>query len=151
MKEKQMQKLLLYIVSLIIAIMLWLGCQPVNAETGTPRYTPEDISILAAVAEREAGNQGIDGMRYVISVVLNRVRDPRFPANIQDVIYQPGQFSVVKTSAFKKAVDHPRSDCIEAVSIEMASQINTEVLYFNNGGYSCGKPLFQYNDHYFSK
>jgi N-acetylmuramoyl-L-alanine amidase len=33
------------------------------------------------------------GMEAVASVVMNRVRDPRWPDNVCDVVYQPSQFS----------------------------------------------------------
>ena len=151
-----LEKIKLFILSVIIAIVLcWMS--KIYAEEPQTLSTcreaeMEDINLLAAVAEREAGNQGEDGMRYVISTVLNRVRDKRFPDNVHDVIYQPNQFSVVKTKAFQTAVSQPRGDCIDAVLLELKEQINTEVLYFNGGGYpSYGTPLFKYKDHYFSK
>jgi hypothetical protein len=58
-------------------------------------YTDEDLYLLAHIVNAEAG-----GANYISdtcaagvgSVVLNRVRDPRFPNTIKDVLWQPGQY-----------------------------------------------------------
>ena len=55
--------------------------------------TYEEAQELMQIAWCEAGNQGIDGQRYVMSVVINRVKSPDFPNTIHDVIYQPHQFA----------------------------------------------------------
>lgn len=53
----------------------------------------EDAQELMQIAWCEAGNQGIDGQKYVMSVVLNRVESEEFPNTIHEVIYQEGQFA----------------------------------------------------------
>ena len=53
----------------------------------------EDAQELMQIAWCEAGNQGIDGQRYVMSVVLNRVESEEFPNTIHEVIHQEGQFA----------------------------------------------------------
>ena len=55
--------------------------------------TYEEAQELMQIAWCEAGNQGIDGQRYVMSVVINRVKSPDFPNTIHDVIHQPHQFA----------------------------------------------------------
>ena len=54
--------------------------------------TYEEAQELMQIASAEALNQGVDGMRLVMSVVINRVNDPDYPDNIHDVIHQPHQF-----------------------------------------------------------
>lgn len=63
--------------------------------TTIPRTTLSDSEILALqqVAIAEAGNQGAEGMAYVMQTILNRVESERFPNNVIDVITQKGQFS----------------------------------------------------------
>lgn len=55
--------------------------------------TYEEAQLLMKIASCEAGNQGIEGQRYVMSVVINRVNSPDYPDSIKDVIYQPYQFA----------------------------------------------------------
>lgn len=72
---------------------------PINAQA-CERQCPKTIEVayeeaqeLMKIAFCEAGNQGIDGQRFVMSVIINRVNSPDFPNNIHDVIYQPHQFA----------------------------------------------------------
>ena len=59
-------------------------------------YTEEDLYLLAHIINAEAGG----GTSYISdqcvfgvgSVVLNRVRDPRFPNTIKEVLWQRGQY-----------------------------------------------------------
>lgn len=73
-------------------------CQPVHSwayeRQGPPpiEVTYEEAQELMQIASAEALNQGIDGMRYVMSVVINRVNSPDYPNDIHSVIYQPHQF-----------------------------------------------------------
>ena len=46
------------------------------------------LMCLALNIYFEARNQSLEGQRAVASVVFNRVRDPRYPDNICDVVYQ---------------------------------------------------------------
>lgn len=59
-----------------------------------PKYTEEDLDLLARIINAEAGCSWIPDwvQQCVGSVVLNRVKSPRFPNTIPDVIYQPGQY-----------------------------------------------------------
>lgn len=52
--------------------------------------------LLYSLVQAEAGNQDLDGCRLVADVVLNRIDSDSFPNELEDVIYAPGQFSVVK-------------------------------------------------------
>ena len=49
-------------------------------------HTAEDVAMLAAIIECEAGNQSYEGKCAVGSVVINRVADPRFANSISGVI-----------------------------------------------------------------
>ncbi len=65
-------------------------------------YEPEDIELLARLISSEAPGQPYEGQVAVAAVVLNRVRDPRFPDTIREVIFQPGQFTVISNGQFYK-------------------------------------------------
>lgn len=60
-----------------------------------PKYTEEDLDLLARIINAEAGCTWIPDwvQQCVGSVVLNRVKSPHFPNTIREVIYQPGQYS----------------------------------------------------------
>lgn len=63
----------------------------------TTTYTEEELELLARVISGEAQFCNDDEQRYVGSVVLNRVADPRFPNTIKEVIYQKHQYACVGT------------------------------------------------------
>jgi len=54
---------------------------------------PFDREILARTLWGEARGEGIDGMRAVAHVILNRVADARWPGTVAEVCLQPSQFS----------------------------------------------------------
>lgn len=53
------------------------------------------VDLLARLVAAEARGEPFAGQVAVASVVLNRVRDPRFPNSIAGVIYQPRAFESV--------------------------------------------------------
>ena len=60
--------------------------------------TPADknLDLLAHVIHAEARGEPYEGMVAVGAVVLNRVKDSRFPNSIPGVVYQPGAFDCVR-------------------------------------------------------
>lgn len=67
---------------------------PVQAAAG---YTVRDdeLELLARTIAAEAEGEPYIGQVAVGAVILNRVRDPRFPNTISGVIYQPHAFESV--------------------------------------------------------
>ena len=64
----------------------------------------DDQTLLAAIIYCEAGNQPHDGKVGVGAVILNRVKDSRFPNSISGVIYQPGAFTAVSDGQINAAI-----------------------------------------------
>ncbi len=91
-----------------------------------------DMELLAQLVEAEAGNQDFEGKCLVVDCILNRVESPDFPNTIPEVIFQEGQFSVIKNGAFDKAAWNMKESDYDAVAVEMELHENKEVLYFNN-------------------
>ena len=58
--------------------------------------TSEEILLLSKLVTSEARGESYEGQVAVAAVVINRVKDSRFPNSIEDVIYQKNAFSVVK-------------------------------------------------------
>ncbi|SFU32911.1 cell wall hydrolase [Butyrivibrio sp. INlla21] len=123
-------------------------------------YTEEDIAeeirlgemeLLAQLVHAEAGNQSLYGKRLVACVVINRVKSEDFPNTVEEVIFQDGQFSVVKNGAFDDAAYNMEDTDYEAVSLEWDNQTNEDILYFNNSKNvsGSGKP-FKVGDHWFN-
>ncbi|MHC1684742.1 MAG: cell wall hydrolase [Clostridiaceae bacterium] len=101
----------------VITLILLLGMQ-INvfaaekiSQTSSSllEYSQSDLNLLAHLIESEACGEPYAGKIAVGNVVVNRARmDDK---SISSVIYQPNQFSGVKTSRFKST---PSKDSIKA-------------------------------------
>ncbi|MGB9920891.1 MAG: cell wall hydrolase [Moorellales bacterium] len=60
-----------------------------------PTWTASDLYLLARLVHAEARGEPYIGQVAVAAVVLNRLKNPRFPNTIAGIIYQPGAFSAV--------------------------------------------------------
>lgn len=66
-----------------------------QAAGGGTANDSRDLNLLARIIHGEARGEPYAGQVAVGAVVLNRVRDSRFPKTIAGVIYQPGAFDAV--------------------------------------------------------
>lgn len=73
--------------------------------TGASATTNKNLDLLARLIHGEARGEPYEGMVAVGAVVLNRVRDSRFPNTVAGVIYQPGAFDVVADGQINLAPD----------------------------------------------
>ena len=113
-------------------------------------FTEEEIALIAKLTIAEAGNQSDYGKRLVIDTVLNRMDSPYFPDTVEGVIFQKYQFSPVWNGGIDKYL--PDEHIIDLVKEEINDRTNSEVVFFTAGKYGpYGIPLFQVEDHYFSK
>lgn len=62
---------------------------------GSSANDSRDLNLLARIIHGEARGEPYLGQVAIGAVVLNRVRDSRFPNTIAGVIYQPGAFDAV--------------------------------------------------------
>lgn len=94
-----------------------------------------DVAMLAALIECEAGGESYTGMVAVGAVVVNRVNSGSFPNSISGVIYQSGQFTPVATGTFQSVLARgARSDCYAAAQAALAGESPVGgCLYFNSG------------------
>jgi len=118
-----------------------------------PEINEDELKMLAQLIQAEAGNQSYIGKVLVADVVLNRVESPKFKDQntIEEVIFAPGQFSVVRNGGFKKAESQICEECYRAAKSEMTCSVryNEGVLYFGTGKFN-GKDFFKEDDHWFS-
>lgn len=84
----------------------------------------DDVTLLAALIQLEAGPSDYEGDLAVGAVVVNRIKDGRFPSTVRDVIYQRGQFPPSKRipNVLAKGVS---STCIAAAQAALAGADNT--------------------------
>ena len=71
-----------------------MGISVSNA-TSSSNYNSNDRYLLAKVIYAEARGESYTGQVAIGAVVLNRVKDSRFPNTIAGVIYQPWAFTAV--------------------------------------------------------
>lgn len=76
----------------------------------------EEMRMLAAMIQCEAGNQPMEGQIAVGAVIMNRVKSASYPNTISEVIYQPSQFGPAKSQRFADLVanDTIKDSCREA-------------------------------------
>jgi hypothetical protein len=94
-------------------------------------YTDEDLMWLARIVQVEVKGLSVNGRVAVANVVLNRVKSPKFPNTVYDVIHVSGQFPPVRKASFKNLV--PSKECIIAAKMALEGVNNVgNCLYFNN-------------------
>ncbi|MCY6356833.1 spore cortex-lytic enzyme [Clostridium sp. ZS2-4] len=74
----------------------------INPKTVNPDSTAsassqnnQDVILLARLINGEARGEPYEGQVAVGAVILNRVRNPKFPSTIAAVVYQPGAFTAI--------------------------------------------------------
>ena len=70
---------------------LALGAAPLSAEVTRLPLSHRDLECVAVAAYWEARSERAEGMAAIAMVVLNRMRDPRFPAGACAVVRQGGE------------------------------------------------------------
>lgn len=118
-------------------------------------WDAEESYLLAKIAMAEAESEDTEGKALVMLVVLNRVwDDEEFPDTIEEVIYQPEQFSPISNGRFDKV--EPDADCWAALDLIMLDKWDESygATYFESESESTWHSenlvfLFQHGKHYF--
>lgn len=89
-----------------------------------------DVEILTRVIHGEARGENFEGQVAVGAVVLNRVKDPRFPKTIRAVVYQSGAFTAVDD---KQIQLDPNDQSYKAAEAALSGQdpTNGAIFYYN--------------------
>ncbi|MCR5417041.1 MAG: cell wall hydrolase [Pseudobutyrivibrio sp.] len=83
----------------------------------------DDVTLLAAIIQIEAGGESYEGQVAVGSVVMNRVRSGSYANSVSGVIFAKGQFS---TSRMSSVISRgPKASCIQAANDAIAGVDNT--------------------------
>lgn len=112
--------------------------------------TEEEVELIAMVTMAEAEAEPELGQRLVIDTILNRVDGEHWPDTIEEVIYQPNQYTCMWNGRLDKC--EVKDDICQLVREEVVNRTNSEVVFFRTQRYSnYGTPMFKVCCHYFSK
>lgn len=78
------------------------------------RASGNDVQLLGALIQIEAGAESYEGQLAVGAVVMNRVRSGGYPNTIADVIYAPGQFPYASTRVHDVMAKGVKASCLQA-------------------------------------
>ncbi|TFE22818.1 cell wall hydrolase [Cohnella luojiensis] len=94
-------------------------------------FTESDRLLLAKITQIEAGNESYESQLAVANVILNRVKDSRFPKTIRDVIYSGKQFPPAHNGLLDRSV--PKANALRAAKDALNGKNNVEdAVYFYN-------------------
>src|SRR5690606_35730095 len=92
-------------------------------QVAIPVITDTEREMLAALAQLEAGRDGIEGMAAVVEVVFNRMEQNAklYGSTIEEVIRKTGQFEPVMTGEFDRLLESGNiaAKAIEAVDLAL--------------------------------
>jgi len=115
----------------------------------------EQIMLLSKLVAGEARGESYEGQVAVAAVVINRVKDSRFPDSLEGVIYQKNAFSVVKNGTIYA---EPTSSTYRAAQEALyGSDPTSNAIYFWNPDIStCSwintlNPYLRIGNHVFAK
>ena len=107
------------------------GGEPYLADASTV-YDGDTLYWLSRIINAESGNQPLEGKIAVGNVVMNRVRDPKFPTTIYDVLFQKNQFSPAASGSIYR---EPNEESVVAAMLVMdGAQVMPNALFFNAAG-----------------
>lgn len=78
-------------------VISWPAATPSRGQAANVRNaSASDTELIAKMVYAESRGEPFEGQVAVASVILNRVKDDRFPNDVANVIYQPGAFTPVQ-------------------------------------------------------
>lgn len=128
--------------------------QPYQSMIHSRDWDGEDSEMLMKIAMAEAEGESVEGKALVMLVVLNRVWSDAFPDTIEEVIFQPRQFTPTAPGG-RYYTTEPDDGCREALALVMDGWDESGgALYFESGGKDGWHSqnlefLFQYGGHKF--
>ena len=86
----------------------------------------DEVTLLGALIQCEAGGGSYDGMVAVGAVVMNRVRSGSYPGSISGVIYQGGQFTPAGNGSVARVMANGvNGSCLQAARDAINGTDNT--------------------------
>ena len=107
-----------------------------------------EMDLLAALLWAEGGDQPLpDGLCYICDVVFNRM--DRWGGSVADIIYMPGQFSVVYDGALDRAYGNAPQVCYDVIISQLQNRWNYDIMYFSMNYLANGEFAFVHGTHWF--
>lgn len=112
--------------------MFFVDKYDVNKVISVANSNVSDVQLLARAINGEARGEIYEGQVAVGAVILNRVKDSRFPNSISGVIYQSGAFTAVADGQINVSISE-NSTVYKAARDAMNGwdPTNSCVYYFN--------------------
>lgn len=117
--------------------------------------TNDDLLLLSRLVSGEARGESYEGQVAVAAVVINRVKDSRFPDTLEEVIYQKNAFSVVNDGSINM---QPTESAYRAAQEALyGSDPTNKAVYFWNPDIATCKwirtldPYLRIGNHVFAK
>ena len=103
---KKILRILLVIIFIILSTIFVFIVDSGKVNTGSlaKSSNTSDIQLMARAINGEARGEPYEGQVAVGAVILNRVKDSRFPNSISGVIYQSGAFTAVSDGQINAAI-----------------------------------------------
>ena len=102
MRKKFIFSIFIALIFLIIYVINMLPKEEVQAASSG---SSSDVQLLARAINGEARGEPYEGQVAIGAVILNRVKDSRFPNTIAGVIYQSGAFTAVSDGQINQAME----------------------------------------------
>lgn len=124
------------------------AAQQTAVQNTAQSYSDNDLYLMSHLINGEAGSNWCsdEEQRAVGSVVLNRVRDGRFPNTLQGVIYQSGQYACTWDGNFDK---EPSARAIENARYVLANGSTLPAGVVFQAGFVQGEVYAKIGVHYF--
>ena len=135
MNRKEIFKtILIFILTLITLIVTFTVISIITVKNvkASNSGNTSDIQLLARAINGEARGEPYEGQVAIGAVILNRVKDSRFPNTIAGVIYQSGAFTAVTDGQINDPISEG-STVVKAARDAMNGWDPTDgaVYYFN--------------------
>lgn len=129
------KKIILYLfltIILFVLIFLIINIIPKEKVKATNNSSDSDLQLIARAINGEARGEPYEGQVAIGAVILNRVKDSRFPNTVAGVIYQAGAFTAVADGQINTAIAEG-STVVKAAqdAINGWDPTNGAVYYFN--------------------
>lgn len=126
-----------------------------NEQQAVINLNDEQVMLLSKLVAGEARGESYEGQVAVAAVVINRVKDSRFPDSLEGVIYQKNAFSVVKNGTI---YTQPTSSTYRAAqeAIYGKDPTNNAIYFWNPDISTCNwintlNPHLRIGNHVFAK
>lgn len=136
-------------------VITWPRVNPSRGQSADAAVSAADVELMAKMVNAESRGEPFEGQVAVASVILNRVKDSRFPNTVSGVIYQPGAFTPVQNGQLYLA---PGADAYKAVDNALKGwDASGGAIYFFNPDTSTSSWIWsrqiikKIGKHYFAK